>query len=237
MKYNKINDIFIDTELPEPLTPEEFHICFKKMKSGDMKARDKIIKHNMKLVIKKVKQEFSGMYYDLDELTSVGLFWLIKSVDTFDINKGTQFSTYSAKCVRNGILNFIRDNKKYIINDVSLNQNVVRNKKCWRLKLNDILPEPNSDLIAEYETKELYGAIRKIIKDLPEIDKESIILYFGFKDNYQLTQYQIADRLNINQSTVSRALLRGLRKIKFRLMAEKMIEIGQNDIVKSKTLK
>lgn len=81
------NDLFVDRNLPNPLNQKEVYTLFKKMMEGDLCARDKIIKHNIKLVIDIVVNKFSTSPYDLKELVSIGIIGLIKSVDTFDISR------------------------------------------------------------------------------------------------------------------------------------------------------
>lgn len=82
------SNIFVDPQLPEPLKKEEICEYFEKMKNGDIKAREKIIYHNIRLVIHEVGQKFSKTPYELKELVSIGIIGLIKSVDSFDSTKG-----------------------------------------------------------------------------------------------------------------------------------------------------
>jgi len=94
--------------LPEPLEKEELYNCFNKMSHGDTLAREEIIRHNIRFVIDRVKKLFNNTPYELNELVSIGIIGLIKSVDTFDIKKGAQFTTYASKCICNEILTFMK---------------------------------------------------------------------------------------------------------------------------------
>lgn len=183
--------------MPKPLKKEEIYDYFEKMKNGDMAARDKIINHNIRLVINEVIKKFSNSPYDLKELVSIGLIGLIKSVDTFDITKELQFSTYSTRCINNEILMFMRKSKKYI-NDTSLNQAIGTDKEGKELKLEDTLSDINSDFALEYEDNETYKVIRNVVNNLPDRNKNIIIKHFGFKNNNPMTQREIADELGLS---------------------------------------
>ena len=108
------NDLFIEDKLPEPLNSKELNFYFEKMHAGDTKARKVIIEHNIKLVLFQVEKFFNHTPYEPQELVSVGIFGLIKSVDTFDTSKKIQFSSYASKCIHNEILMFIRKCKKHL---------------------------------------------------------------------------------------------------------------------------
>lgn len=97
---------------PKPLTSEEEKECFRKFKAGDMSARDKLINHNLRLVAHIVKK-YSGSG-EADDLISVGSIGLIKAINSFEYGKGTQLSTYAARCIENEILMLLRLNKKQI---------------------------------------------------------------------------------------------------------------------------
>ena len=103
---------FIDANLPYPLSKEELYQCFQKYYSGDKEAKEKIIKSNIRLVIHQALK-FYNTPYEQEELISVGLIGLLKSVDTFDETRGVSFVTYASHCINNEILMFIRVNKKH----------------------------------------------------------------------------------------------------------------------------
>ncbi len=153
----KFNDLFIDSNLPKPLENEELYINYTKMKNGDIEARKNIIIHNIRLVKSEVLKRFSNCLYDLNELISIGLIGLIKSVDTFDITKKLQFSTYATKCIDNEIRMFMRKSDNYnYVNHVSLNQPIKIDKDGRELFVEDTLEDYNSDFVTEYENNEVY---------------------------------------------------------------------------------
>lgn len=219
MKYY---ELFITTELPKPLSKKELFEYFEKMKLGDTTAREEIINHNIRLVRNQVLKKFSNTPYDLKELFSVGMIGLIKSVDTFDISKNSQFSTYSTRCIDNEILMFMRKGEKYI-HDASLDYTIGNDKKGNELHLEDVLADENSDFVSQYEDNETYKQIRKIVYKLPEREKNIIIKHFGFVDNDPMSQKAIARELGISQSYVSRIVKKVLQKINNELNSQEVI--------------
>ena len=103
MKFKKA---FCD--LPDKLEDDELNNCFERMKNGDMVARNKIIVHNARIVAYEIMEKFANTQYDLEDLFSVGIIGLIKSIDKFDINEKYMISSYAAKCVDNEILMYLR---------------------------------------------------------------------------------------------------------------------------------
>lgn len=221
----RFNELFIEKKLPQPLKKEELYNYFEKMKLGDMDAREKIIKHNIKLVIDVVIKKFSNTQYEIRDLISVGLIGLIKSVDTFDINKGNYFSSYAIICIRNEILMLLR--KRNNIEEISLEQPIVMDDNKNDIKIEDILMDENSDFITDYENKKIYESIRNIINALPEKDKNIIIRYFGFYGVEPMSQKNIATELGISSSYVSRIIKRNVNNIKKELERLECIEISK----------
>ena len=223
------NDLFIEQKLTNPLSKEETYYYFEKYKSKDMKAREIIINHNIKLVLYRVTKRFINFPYDKKELIQIGLVGLIKAVDTFDISKSIQFSSYASKCIDNEILMFVRKGNKYI-NDESLDRTIETGIEGNSVKIGDNIKDETCNIEINYEEKEEQLIIDKIIMSLPERDKEIIMLHFGFIDNKIFTQKEIATKLNISQPQVSRLLSKILERISIELTKEEIIPI-------SKTLK
>lgn len=122
---------------PKPLSPEDEREYLLKARSGDMKAREMLIRHNLRLVAHIVKK-YSGAG-EADDLISVGSIGLIKGIETFEYGKGSQLATYCAKCIDNEILMYIRSNKKHR-STVSLGDSVGTDKDGNEITLMDILP-------------------------------------------------------------------------------------------------
>jgi len=217
------DDLFIESKLPEPLTETEIYYYFEKYKFGDTSARDTIINCNIKLVLNEVLKKFDNTLYEKSELISIGLIGLIKSVDTFDTSKKFKFSTYAIRCIDNEIIIFIRKGKKNVY-ACSFEDKLAINDNGIELTFKDILYDENSDIALDYEEKEMYSIIRKIVDELPERDKEIITLYFGFNDEKPLKQREIANKLNISRAYVSKLIIKAVEKIKRQLQRQEIIE-------------
>ncbi len=223
------NNLFIDTNLKEPLEQSKLYDYFEKYKSGILNARKIIIEHNMRLVISIVKTKYRNTLYDEKELVSIGMIGLIKAVDTFDTSRKIKFATYATRCIRNEIGMFIRKGKKYI-NDESLDETLNIDEKGKKIKIEDKLCDETIDFVSDYEKLETRAIIRRVVDDLPDRERKIIILYFY----YQLTQDEIADEINISQSQVSRLKAKILKKISLQLKEEGIIEREYRGKVKYK---
>ena len=205
---------FINTVqgFPKPLTLEEEKAEFEKMKNGDMKARDKLISHNLRLVAHVVKRYTNSL--EVDDLLSVGTIGLIKAIDTFDYDKKVQLSTYAARCINNEILMLIRANKKHK-NVVSLNSLTSSNEEDNDLELEDVLSSDEEELFEQVDNNLVVQKIMKIIKnDLDEREREIIILRYGLNGKRALTQKEVAEKLGISRSYISRIENKALATIK-----------------------
>lgn len=232
MQYN---DLFIDNDLPKPLSKQEIYGYFEKYNSGDRMAREIIIKHNIRFVISQVIRKFGNTPYDKNELVSVGIIGLIKSVDTFDISKNFQFSTYAVRCIDNEILVYMRKGKKYIYDDSF--DRILATDDGKELKIENILQDEKSNFVEDYEKKELLLMLRQLVEELPERDKEIIMLRFGFIGDRPLKEREIADRFNISRSWVSMIIGKNLNKLRTHLENLGMIEITDMKKKKSSTSK
>jgi RNA polymerase sporulation-specific sigma factor len=122
---------------PPPLKSKQEVLLFKKFKEGDKKSRELLIEHNLRLVAHIVKKYYSSSNCQ-DDLVSIGTVGLIKSIDTFAIDKGAKFTTYASKCIQNEILMFFRSQKKHQ-NDVSLSETIDTDKDGNPLTYSDII--------------------------------------------------------------------------------------------------
>ena len=199
---------------PEPLTPEEERRCVEASKNGDNKAREKLIKHNLRLVAHIVKK-YTGAG-EADDLISVGSIGLIKGVQTFEYGKVSQLSTYAARCIENEILMYIRSNKKHK-NDVSLSETVGSDKDGNDITLIDVLSIPAESVVEEVENRVVMEKVRACIAELPERERTIIMLRYGLDDGFPYTQLEVAKKLNISRSYVSRIEKKVLSKISAKL--------------------
>lgn len=196
---------------PEPLSKEEEQFCVKLAKEGDTNSRNKLIEHNLRLVAHIVKK-YDRRSEDVDDLISIGTIGLIKGVDSYSFEKGTRLTTYAAKCIENEILMHYRNDKKTNKN-VSINESVGYDKEGNEVALLDILKTENPDFIADIHKEDNIKILKKYFNILNKREKEILIDRYGLNNNEELTQKEIATKLNISRSYVSRIEKRALTKI------------------------
>ena len=205
-----------EQSFPPPLPAAEERALFLKKKQGDAQARAKLIEHNLRLVSHIIKKYYSAYEYP-EELLSIGSLGLIKAVDSFKSDFGTRFATYGAKCVQNEILMYFRSRKK-LSQEVSLNDTIDIDKDGNPLTYMDIISAP--DTIAEDLDLKIMSekAVKIITTYLDRREKEIIVYRYGLNGDKPLTQRELADKLKISRSYVSRIEKSALDKIKSRLL-------------------
>ena len=197
---------------PPPLKKSEEAQLFKRMKEGDMVARDKIIEHNLRLVSHIIKKYYAS-YENTDELLSIGSLGLIKAVDSFKPSFGTRFATYASKCIQNEILMFFRSKKRTGM-EVSINDTIDVDKDGNPLTYLDIISVEES-IEADLDLKGHIEKIRTLVDELlPPREREIIVLRYGLKGYKPRTQREVAAYLGISRSYVSRIEKRSLEKLK-----------------------
>lgn len=196
---------------PKPLTQEEEREYIRRYKeNGDREAYDILVKHNLRLVAHIVKKYNTAG--EADDLISVGSIGLIKGIETFEANKGCQLTTYAAKCIENEILMYIRANKKHR-KAVSLYEPVGTDKDGNDIALLDVIPQP-VDGYEAIENSIVLEKVKKVMVDvLDETEYKVITLRYGFADGNAYTQSEVAKRLKISRSYVSRIEKRAIETI------------------------
>ena len=172
------------------------------MKLGDRDARALLIERNLRLVSHIVKKYYSRTN-DTDDLISIGTIGLIKAIDSFNPDKNIKLATYASRCIENEILMHFRNLKKSA-NDVYLGDSLESDKDGNPLTLQDTISD-SRDLAEELESKIRWEKVSKIIEQIEDDrEKEIIILRYGLNNKKPLTQREVAKRLNISRSYVSR---------------------------------
>lgn len=198
---------------PKPLTKEEEDDLVEKAHSGDKNAREKLINHNMRLVAH-VCKKYNGSA-EADDLLSVGSLGLIKGIDSFKLDKGSQLSTYVSRCIENEILMLLRANKKHKI-CVSIEESIGVDKDGQEMSLYDILPqnqEQDPDFIVE--RKVLVEEIKKSMKKkLNAREYKIVCLRYGLVDGIERTQQEVANILQISRSYISRIETKAIELIR-----------------------
>lgn len=200
------------SSFPKPLSPKEEAEMIKRMRNGDKNARGVLIERNLRLVSHIVKKYYSKTN-DTDDLISIGTIGLIKAIDSFKAEKGTRLATYASRCIENEILMHFRAGKK-LSNDVYLNDTLEVDKDGNPLTIEDTISSPN-DLAEDLEVKVRWEKVAREIENMEdEREKEIIILRYGLDNKKPLTQREVAQRLNISRSYVSRIEKKVLKDLK-----------------------
>lgn len=197
---------------PKPLSAKKEGELLEKMKKGDIAARNILIEHNLRLVSHIVKKYYSE-YDEQEDLISLGTVGLIKGIDTFDPKKGARLVTYAARCVENEILMYFRAKKKEA-NVVSVNEPIDCDSEGNPLTLIDVIYTEDTisdDIDLKNKIRRLYELIDSMTDDR---EKSILIQRYGLYNTKSYTQREIAKRMNISRSYVSRIEKRVIEELK-----------------------
>lgn len=198
---------------PKPLSAKEEREALERVKQGDNSARDLLVEHNLRLVVHIIKKYYSN-YSDQDDLISIGTIGLIKAVNSFNSDKGTRLATYAAKCVENEILMYFRNQKK-TSQDISMSEPIDMDAEGNPLTLSDIIFTDDT-VTDDVDKKMKIEMLCNFIKDMPDGREKTIIIKrYGLDGKFPLAQREIAAKLGISRSYVSRIekkVLEDLRK-------------------------
>ena len=208
------------SNFPKPLSQEDEKKYFEAFWAGDKSAKDLLITHNLRLVAHIVKKYNTSN--EADDLISVGSIGLIKAINTFKYGKNTQFSTYAARCIENEILMLLRANKKHNV-VMSLSETLGKDKDGNEVTVMDIVGNEKEDVISNVENNILTEKLLSIIKQVLSTREYQIIcMRFGLNGARSYTQREIAKKLGISRSYISR-----LEKKALDIMRE---HVDKNDI-------
>ena len=196
---------------PEQLPKEEEEILIQKMKSGDKEARNKLIEHNLRLVAHIVKK-FESTNQDIDDLIGIGTVGLIKGIDTYSDSKKVKLATYAAKCAENEILMYFRADKKNSKN-VSLYEEISYDKEGNKITIMDILKTDDIDYVEDIYKNDNLKLLTKYLKILTPRERTIIESRYGLNGYDETTQKDVAKKLKISRSYVSRLEKRATTKI------------------------
>ena len=212
IKYSECFFIGSTDILPPPLDKDEEISCLIKMKSGDELARNKLVEHNLRLVVYLAKK-YENTGYEIEDLVSIGSIGLIKGINTYKIDKNIKLATYASRCIANEILMFLRKNKKRR-SEISLEDALNYDAEGNELHLEDILGTDNDIVIKEFENKMNKSVLEDSIKMLDKREKEIMILRYGLFNGEEYTQKEVAEMLKISQSYISRIEKKIIRRLK-----------------------
>lgn len=187
---------------PKPLSAKEEKAALEQLQAGDPAARATLIERNLRLVSHIVKKYYSRTN-DTEDLVSIGTIGLIKAIDSFDAAKGTRLATYASRCIENEILMYFRTQRR-TGNEVHLGDAIEMDKDGNPLTLQDVIRDER-DMELDLEQKVRWEKVRRYIQSMPEgREKEILILRYGLHNKKPLTQREVAQRLHISRSYVSR---------------------------------
>ena len=198
--------------LPEPLSKEEEDYYLKLKEEGDNLAKDKLIEHNLRLVVF-LSKKYENTGVDLEDLVSIGSIGLIKAINTFTRDKNIKLATYASRCIDNEILMYLRKNKK-IKCEVSIDQALSFDSDGNELHLEDIIGTDKDEVSKLIEDSDDKALIIKEILNLKDRDREIMVLRYGLLGNLEYTQKEVAEKLGISQSYISRIEKKVIRRLK-----------------------
>lgn len=185
----------------------------ERMKAGDDEAKRILIEKNMRLVAH-MSKKYASSERDIDDLISVGTIGLIKALNSFDADKGIKFATYAARCIDNELLMMLRSEKKRA-KDVSLFETIGSDKEGNEIGIIEIIGQNEEDVVARCIYDQQIECIANNFKKLlSEREQEILIARYGLFGHYERTQHELAEKMGISRSYVSRLEKKALDKLR-----------------------
>ncbi|MBD9114264.1 sigma-70 family RNA polymerase sigma factor [bacterium] len=198
--------------LPPPLSKEEEYELALRSSEGDKVARDKLIEHNLRLVVFLAKK-YENTGYDIEDLVSIGSIGLIKGINTYKADKNIKLATYVSRCISNEILMFLRKNKKKKV-EVSLEETLNYDAEGNTLALEDVLGTDEDIVLENVSKKQDAKYLASELNMLNDREKLIMTLRYGLNNTKEYTQKEVATMLGISQSYISRIEKKVIRRIK-----------------------
>ena len=198
--------------LPNPMTEDEETECLKLVQEGDVQAKNKLIEHNLRLVVY-IAKKFETANVELEDLISVGSIGLIKAINTFNSCKNIKLATYASRCIENEILMYLRKVSKQK-NELSLDKTLSLDNDGNELLLSDIIGVDADEAYHSVENEFENQLVYQVLKSLDEKEQYIMKLRFGLMGEEEKTQKEVAEILNISQSYISRIEKKILQKMK-----------------------
>ena len=196
-----------------PLNATEEKEYLKRRKEGDPEAKKVLVERNMRLVAH-ISKKYQNSEEEMEDLISIGTIGLIKAISTFQEDHGSKLATYAARCIENELLMYFRSKKK-CSREVSLYEPIGTDKEGNQIQLMDIVEVDEKDVVEQLELKRQIVRLYQLIPDvLDEREKEILTLRYGMRIEKPVTQREIAEKLHISRSYVSRIEKKALEKLK-----------------------
>ena len=200
--------------LPLPLPPEEEAELLAKLEAGDdaETVKAKLIEHNLRLVVY-ISRKFENTGVDADDLISIGTIGLIKAINSFRTDKNIKLATYASRCIENEILMYLRRTVK-LKSEVSFDEPLNTDFEGNELLLSDILGTDSETVYGGVEASVEKELLKEALKRLPERERRIMYMRFGLGGQEEMTQKDVADRLGISQSYISRLEKKIIERLK-----------------------
>lgn len=209
--------------LPPPLKGEEERKVIDQAVSGNQKARDTLIEHNLRLVVYVAKRYDNSTNCPLEDLISIGTIGLVKAINTFKADKNIKLATYASRCIENEILMYLRKNNK-IRYEISLDEPLNIDYDGNELLLGDIVGTDDDLVEQEMMKSDQRKLFYEALKDLNQREKEILILRYGLSNHDELTKKDVAKLLGISQSYISRLEKKIIKKLRNQLNFDEVKE-------------
>lgn len=198
--------------LPPPLKGDQELDALKRLEQGDENAKQQLVEHNLRLVVY-IARRFENTGINLEDLISIGTIGLIKAIGTYRLDKKIKLATYASRCIENEILMYIRktSNQKA---EVSLDEPINMDCDGNELLLSDILGTEEDMILRPLEDDVDLCVLRQALRELPEREREIILMRFGLEGRKELTQKEVAKKMGISQSYISRLEKRIMQRLK-----------------------
>lgn len=211
-KESKCYYIHSNNLLPPPLDEENETKCLEGVAKGDLEARNTLIIHNLRLVVF-IAKKFESTKINLEDLVSIGSIGLIKAIQTFKMDKNIKLATYASRCIENEILMFLRKTNR-TRQELSLDEVLNVDSEGNEMVLSDILGSEDEIALTQLTEEEKRQDLKKALASLNDEERSIIIMRFGLYGHEELTQKEVADKLGISQSYISRLEKRIIEKMR-----------------------
>ena len=199
-------------KLPNPLSIEEEKELLERLNNNDEKARKILVERNLRLVVY-IAKKFENSAVNIEDLISIGTIGLMKGVNSFNTEKNIKLATYASRCIENEILMYLRKTQK-VKAEVSIDEPINTDSEGNDLALADILGTDNDVIFKQLEDSDNKKVIDMAIKNLDSREKVIMEMRYGFDGKTELTQKEVADKLGISQSYISRIEKKVIERLK-----------------------
>lgn len=198
--------------LPPPLKGEEEKTALAALEQGDEQARQLLVEHNLRLVVY-IARRFENVSTGLEDLISIGTIGLIKAIGTYRLDKNIRLATYASRCIENEILMHIRKISGMKA-EISLDEPINLDCDGNELLLSDILGTDGDEIARPLEDDVDLCVLRQALRELPGREREIVLMRFGLEGRKELTQKEVAEKMGISQSYISRLEKRIMTKLR-----------------------